>query len=202
MPPHYELSGSALFPPLVFSEINFRGGIEGVIRSPRFKDFPPLIFQMPPVIFSTHQMDGEGMNWTMTIRQKTAQSRVKLKLYNEDKFGFRIRLQAGRYQCLEDIFIAAAQGFVLEDTEMGLMKSTPRERIVIKETVRVERVALDIDTILAEWNENALIGLGDWRPGKPDMKNVINFQEAVEKIYTKEVVENTVDISELIAGLG
>src|SRR5690348_15778908 len=73
--------------PLVWQEHNHHGGILGVVRSSRFRDFPNLVFRFPPITFATHEMDND--DWTLEIRQRSSRSRARVKIFDRNNFGFR-----------------------------------------------------------------------------------------------------------------
>jgi hypothetical protein len=190
-------------PPLVWCEHNHHDGIQGVIRSGRFKDYPNFYFTQPPIYMDLHALDksydDKPYKWSMEIRQNRLDTRPRIKITNENGFGFRIRLLARRYNDLTDVIQQMSKEYRLVKNDVTGVLMTTRE--VIKEvpvtktvfvdvpytTTRQEQVAkpaefADIVDTLKAHNDKALEHLGDWRPGKPDLTNVVDFEKRLQEI--------------------
>lgn len=197
---------SAVYPAHVFSERNCHGGFNGWVFAPRFQDFPCIVFAMPPIRFSTHQMDDTFEGWRLTFKQKAECSRVRVTVKNNDDFGFRVRLPAGKYETVEDVFLMIQKQYVVEESEHGVLKTVPK---TIEKIIRVPVAApmlppslleRDVFEQLAEHNNRKLAALGDWRPGKPSRENVVEFQDYVDQIE-RAVPKESFDIMQAIENI-
>ena len=200
--------------PTMFFDRNYRAGMEGIVRTGRFRDMPNVVFSFPPMKFSTHDMDHAG-DWTMRIRQKTAISRPWVALYNEDGFGMRIRLKAQHYRTLEDVFEQMVRGYRVEMCEHSMaFKSMPVPVVhvhpaktwEVEATLHVDNTGvahdpIDLVELVRRDNDRRLAELGDWRSGKPSMENVINIEDYFERL-TKEPNPQPLDIRDLLEKFG
>lgn len=205
--------------PLLYFEKNHWGGFDGIVRKGRFKDVEKLWFYFPPVGIDTHSLDEFG-NWTMRLRQKSSMSRPYINLFDDQNFGFRIRLPAGHYETLEDVLKMANRTWRIERCDLGYCR-TEQVKIVNKyidrvvekekEIVKYWQPAMehsvqvaepDLVSFLEKHNAQARARLGDYRIGKPSTENVVQFSEYFDRLKAAEVHENPVDIEQLIEKIG
>lgn len=166
----------------LWQEHNYHEGLQAIIRSGRFQDFPAIVFHFPPIKFNTHEMDQAGQ-WTMRVKQKSCSGRLRVTITNEDDWGFRFRLPARKYTMLEQVFEAASRCYEIELDASGLFKTVPKTRTFFQ-TEYVERPASeavqeDITIALERHNQQTLEALGTRRAKRlePDLTNVIPMPE-------------------------
>lgn len=136
---------------------------QGVVNN--FKSYPCVTFHIPPLKFTTHELDG----WKMKFRQKTVQSRMYVHFYNNKGFGFRVRLPAKGYRSIDDIMNALHGNLDYSESEDGLLTVSYKE--------------LTFEDVLKREQERIQKEIGDWAIVKepPKNDNVIDFSR-----YLKE----------------
>jgi hypothetical protein len=188
----YQSSDDVRMQPGTFFELNYHGGIRAQVVSGDFWRYPQLLFIFPPLRFNTHEMDLH--KWRMTIRSKSTHSRVHLSFYNENNFGFRVRIPTGHYLTLQDVFRVAEKSFVVRKDSSNTWHSA-------QPTIYITPEKNDFVSEMEKDNAKIRERLGDWRPGKPNRENVIDIQSYVERITQEQLPHDDFDFYGKVAEL-
>jgi hypothetical protein len=175
------MNGSALVP-----IHNHARGINTIVLWGDFTSLPPLSFRFPPIEFTTHQMANTQEGWRIKIKQKSDRSRPIVTLMNNANFGLRLRIQAGYYPSVAAVFREVQRQYMIERSEHSNINMVPKTRIVTETVVRlVDRFVPIRQTITDAMRQETVETyrrLGNWRPGKPSLHNVISLEEFIEKL--------------------
>lgn len=165
-----------------------RHGVWGHVKAGDFYLYPALTFHFPPIQFNTHQLDSVPGDWRLRFNQNLTTTRLKLALFNDVGFGFRMRLPGKLYTSIEDIF-KTAQGHTSrvvpsEYANIGFPADTSTALFVEPDEEMVYQY-------LAKYNEQRRQRLGDWRPAKPPMANnvidLIDHMDINTNIDTRDI---------------
>lgn len=144
----------------------------------RFKIFPRLIFHFSPVMIDTHTLE-KYAGWVMRIKQKSKYSRPRIALFNADGFGFRIRIKARVYHSINEIFLQILKEYKIEASDYCNLR-TVREQVVYDRIIEYKDRFIPTDAFdvaIQKEIEATKSRLGDWRPDKPSMENIIPMEE-------------------------
>lgn len=113
----------------------YRYKTQGIIRN--FKPYPCVTFHIPPMKFTSHEMDG----WVMDFRQKTIHSRMYLHFYNGKGFGFRLRLPAKGYRSIDDIMNAISGDIVYKESQKAyaVVNHIPVKEMTFEDALKKEQ---------------------------------------------------------------
>jgi len=152
----------------------YRYQAEGRVRN--FRYYPCVTFHIPPMKFTSYEMDG----WVMDFRQKTIHSRMYLHFYNGKGFGFRLRLPAKGYRSIDDIMNAISGDLAFSESEKGVVVVN---HLSIKE--------MTFEDVLKKEQERIHQEIGDYSfESTPIESNVIDFSK-----YLKEPEEVVLGLS-------
>lgn len=146
----------------------YRYKTQGIIRN--FKPYPCVTFHIPPMKFTSHEIDG----WVMDFRQKTIHSRMYLHFYNGKGFGFRLRLPAKGYRSIDDIMNAISGDIVYKESQKAyaVVNHIPVKEMTFEEVLKKEQERIHQE-------------IGDYSfESTPIESNVIDFSK-----YLKEPEE-------------
>ena len=144
-----------------------------------FKSYNPVEFNIPPVRFSTHDMN----DWVMEFRQKYKLSRMFLHFHNQKNFGFRIRLPAKVYSSINDIINAIPKIVVFESSFQSF-------KTIIEH---------DFESVLKSEQKRIVEELGDYRGSERQLPdNVVDFSDYLKEplpIKTTEQFETLLKLA-------
>lgn len=166
---------------------NYHGGLTAEIVGAHMRDYPCLFFLFPPIKFDTHEMSHTMDGWKIQIKQKSQYSRPTIRIINNAGFGLTLRIRGRYYPTVYDMLNEV--NLTYPQIQPGLERSInqvpkPEKRVVEKIVWRDRYIPNKIQSVTeAMENEihDTVMRMGDWRPDKPDMENVILIDGYLEK---------------------